>query len=51
MRASRSVAAEQQVDVRLPQRQLPLLRGDEAVLHRVGHADADRRGRRSAPRP
>ena len=41
MRVSRSVAAEQQVDLRLPQRQAALLRGDEAVLHRVGHAHAD----------
>ena len=33
--------AEQQVDVRLPQRQPSLLRRDETVFHRVGDADAD----------
>ncbi len=32
---------EEQVDWLLPERQLPFLRGDEAVFHRMGHAHSD----------
>lgn len=33
---------EQNVDLRLAERQVTLLRGDEAVLHRVGHGHSGR---------